>query len=159
MQQIVRSVARLLDQRDVALEVGEAQQRHARLARAEELARTADQEVLARDLEAVGVLEDDLEPQLGDSPTGSSNSSTQVLSAAPRPTRPRSWCNCDRPKRSACSITISDAFGTSTPTSITVVATSTSISPRDERGHRRRLFVGLHPAVQQSDRERRQRRA
>src|SRR5258708_7583152 len=25
---------------------------------------------------------------------------------APRPTRPRSWCNCARPKRSACSTTV-----------------------------------------------------
>ena len=56
-------------------------------------------------------------------------SSTHTLAAAPRPTRPRSWCSCDRPKRSACSTTISDAFGTSTPTSITVVATSTAIWP------------------------------
>jgi hypothetical protein len=36
---------------------------------------------------------------------------------------------CDSPKRSACSITIRLALGTSTPTSITVVATSTSMSP------------------------------
>ena len=53
----------------VALEVGEAQQRHADLARAEELAGTADQQVLARDLEAVGVLVDHLEPRLATSPT------------------------------------------------------------------------------------------
>lgn len=56
-------------------------------------------------------------------------SSTQIDSAVPRPTRPRSWCSCASPKRSACSMTISDAFGTSTPTSMTVVATSRSISP------------------------------
>ncbi|KGS71213.1 ATP-dependent DNA helicase RecG [Burkholderia pseudomallei MSHR7527] len=49
----------------------------------------------------------------------------------PRPTRPRSWCSCASPKRSACSITISDAFGTSTPTSITVVATSNCTSLRE----------------------------
>ena len=48
--------------------------------------------------------------------------------AAPRPTRPRSWCSCERPKRSACSITITEALGTSTPTSTTVVDTSTSSS-------------------------------
>ena len=45
----------------------------------------------------------------------------------PRPTRPRSWCNWLRPKRSACSITISEALGTSTPTSITVVLTNTAV--------------------------------
>ena len=46
---------------------------------------------------------------------------------SPRPTRPRSWCSWARPKRSACSITITLASGTSTPTSITVVATSRRI--------------------------------
>ncbi len=39
------------------------------------------------------------------------------------------------PNRSASRMTIVDAFGTSTPTSMTVVATSTSISPRGERAH------------------------
>ena len=43
----------------------------------------------------------------------------------PRPTRPRSWWSWARPKRSAPSTIISVALGTSTPTSITVVATST----------------------------------
>ena len=46
----------------------------------------------------------------------------------PRPTRPRSWCSCETPKRSASIITMTVAFGTSTPTSITVVETNTSIS-------------------------------
>ncbi len=47
----------------------------------------------------------------------------------PRPTRPRSWCSCETPNRSASSTTIIVAFATSTPTSITVVDTSTSMSP------------------------------
>src|SRR5574344_1340815 len=47
--------------------------------------------------------------------------------SAPRPTRPRSWCSSAKPKWSACSITMHVAFGTSTPTSTTVVATSTCI--------------------------------
>ena len=55
--------------------------------------------------------------------------SRQSPGTPPRPTRPRSWCSCDTPKRSASRTTIVDAFGTSTPTSMTVVATSTSISP------------------------------
>ena len=42
----------------------------------------------------------------------------QQTDSSPTPTRPRIWCNCARPKRSACSITISAAFGTSTPTSM-----------------------------------------
>jgi hypothetical protein len=53
----------------------------------------------------------------------------QKLSAAPRPTRPRSWWSCESPNRSACCTTITVALGTSIPTSITVVATSTSTSP------------------------------
>ena len=48
----------------------------------------------------------------------------------PRPTRPRSWWSCESPKRSASSTIITVAFGTSTPTSMTVVATSASRSPR-----------------------------
>ncbi len=46
-----------------SLEVGEAQQRHAALAGAEELAGPAQQQVLARDLEAVDGLVDDLQPR------------------------------------------------------------------------------------------------
>src|SRR5664280_1776801 len=56
-------------------------------------------------------------------------SSTQNERRRPRPTRPRNWWSCARPKRSAFSITITEALGTSTPTSITVVAHSTPTSP------------------------------
>ena len=48
---------------------------------------------------------------------------------APRPMRPRSWCSWDSPNCPASEMIISDAFGTSTPTSITVVETSTGKSP------------------------------
>ena len=51
----------------------------------------------------------------------------------PRPTRPRSWCSCASPKRSAFSTIISVAFATSTPTSTTVVDTSTCVSPDSKR--------------------------
>jgi len=61
--------------------------------------------------------------------SGASDSKMQWLAAAPRPTRPRSWCSCASPNRSACSISMTVAFGTSIPTSITVVATSTWTSP------------------------------
>ena len=54
----------------------------------------------------------------------------QVPETLPRPTRPRSWCRAAKPKRSPFSITMTVALGTSTPTSTTVVETSTSISPR-----------------------------
>jgi hypothetical protein len=53
----------------------------------------------------------------------------QKLWSPPRPTRPRSWWSWESPNRSACSIIITVALGTSTPTSITVVATRRSASP------------------------------
>ena len=43
--------------------------------------------------------------------------------------RPRSWCSWEIPKRSAFSTTMTVALGTSIPTSITVVATSTCAFP------------------------------
>ena len=48
---------------------------------------------------------------------------------SPRPTRPRSWCRVARPKRSASQTIITVALGTSTPTSTTVVETSTCVTP------------------------------
>ena len=51
----------------------------------------------------------------------------------PRPMRPRSWWSCETPNRSASMTAMTVAFGTSTPTSMTVVATSTSISPAAKR--------------------------
>src|SRR5687767_15572869 len=51
-----------LDEVPVPLEIGEAQERRATLPLAEKLARTAQLQVLARDLEAVGALVDHLEP-------------------------------------------------------------------------------------------------
>src|SRR5690349_6013915 len=54
----------------------------------------------------------------------------QVLARpALRPIRPRSWWSCESPNRSALSITMSEAFGTSTPTSMTVVQTRSSTLP------------------------------
>ena len=55
------------------------------------------------------------------------------------------------PKRSASRITITVAFGTSTPTSMTVVATSTSSSPARNAVHRRLLLGRRHPPVQQPE--------
>ena len=62
-----------------------------------------------------------------------SPTSRQRLSSAPRPTRPRSWWSWAMPKREASRTTMTVAFGTSTPTSITVVATSTSRAPERKR--------------------------
>src|SRR5438477_280883 len=53
LQEIVGVVARLLDQRDVMLEIREAQERRARLPRPQEFAWPAYDEILAGDLEAV----------------------------------------------------------------------------------------------------------
>ena len=94
---------------DVGRQVGEAQQRRARLARAQELARAADLQVAARDLEAVARLGHRLQPRLARCrrQRRACTAARRPLATAPRPTRPRSWCSCDRPKRSACSITIS----------------------------------------------------
>src|SRR6266536_6145304 len=64
-EQLFRRGARRFDQPQVALEIGKAEQRNARLPRAEKLTGTADHEVLPRDLEAVVVLVDHLEPRLG----------------------------------------------------------------------------------------------
>ena len=61
--------------------------------------------------------------------SGAPPSRKHVERCSPRPTRPRSWCSCEMPKRSAFSISITVALGTSMPTSITVVATSTSACP------------------------------
>ena len=65
---------------------------------------------------------------LASSPLASETRMHQLL-CRPRPTLPRSWWSCESPKRSAFSMTMSAAFGTSTPTSMTVVETSTSRPP------------------------------
>ena len=45
---------------------------------------------------------------------------------------PRSWCSWESPYRSAFSITMMTALGTSTPTSTTVVETRSWVSPREK---------------------------
>ena len=62
-----------------------------------------------------------------------SETRTQNDSTVPRPTRPRSWWSWASPNRSAPSMTIIVAAGTSTPTSTTVVPTRTSSSPSRKR--------------------------
>ena len=74
-------------------------------------------------------------------PPGESVTSRQRPGNPPRPTRPRSWCSCETPNLSASRMTMTEALGTSTPTSMTVVATSTSISPAGERRHHRVLLL------------------
>ena len=75
--------------------------------------------------------------------------SRQYDCSAPRPTRPRSWCSWASPKRSASWTIMIVAFGTSTPTSITVVATSTSSSRALKRAIRSRRSAGFsRPCMQ-----------
>ena len=109
----------------------------ARLALAGELALAAHAQVELGQLEAARVLAQRLEPPSPPSLGSDDSNRKQYDWSLPRPTRPRSWCSCARPKRSAFSITIAVAFGMSMPTSITVVATSTCISRGGERAHRR----------------------
>src|SRR5205823_4346361 len=54
------------------------------------------------------------------------------------------------PKRSASSMTMTEALGTSMPTSMTVVETSTSLVGLEAR-HDRLFFVRAHLPVQQAD--------
>ena len=54
--------------------------------------------------------------------------STQYDCKSDLPTRPLNWWSCESPNLSAFSITITVAFGTSTPTSTTVVETRISYS-------------------------------
>src|SRR5690349_11694141 len=63
-EDLVRGRARRLDQTDVALRIGEAQQRHARLTRAQEFAGPADQQILPGDLEPVVCAVDHLQTRL-----------------------------------------------------------------------------------------------
>src|SRR5579862_1764149 len=63
LQKDIRRLARLARERLVLLQVGIAQQRRAALALAKILAGAAQLQVLARDLEAVAVFENDLEPR------------------------------------------------------------------------------------------------
>ena len=101
----------------------------AALAGAEHVALAALLEVEAGEGEPVGRRGDGLQALRRADPARRSVISRQRPGASPRPTRPRSWCSWETPNRSASMTTMTVAFGTSTPTSITVVATRTSISP------------------------------
>ena len=120
-------LARSLEEGAVGAEAREAEVAEARLARAEELALAAELEVALGELEPVRCLDERLEPACATSVSSSFGLeiSRQYDCSAPRPTRPRSWWSCASPNRSASWTIMIVAFGTSTPTSITVVATST----------------------------------
>ena len=124
---------RALEQVAVAEEVGDAEGRHAPLPRAEEVAGAADLEVLLRDREAVLGRDHDVEPRarhLGQPPVGQEHAGRGRRAAARR-ARAAGGAGRGRSARRARSPS-RVAFGTSTPTSMTVVATSTWISPREK---------------------------
>ena len=117
-----------------------------RLAGADELALLAQLEVDLGEAEAVGVLGQRPQPR----PTpGRARRAGSASGARRGPTRPRSWCSWEIPKRSAFSTSITVALGTSMPTSITVVATSTSRPPEANAAIACLLLARAHPTVQQ----------
>ena len=85
--------------------------------------------------------------------SGISVTRRQRPAAEPRPTRPRSWWSWETPKRSASMITIAVALGTLTPTSMTVVATRTSVSPAAKRRITASLSSGCIRPCRTSTRE------
>ena len=135
---------------------GEAEIGEARLARAEQGAAAAQLEVDLGELEAVGRVDERLAAARAptrSAPRCARETSRQYDCSAPRPTRPRSWWSCASPKRSASWTIITVAFGTSTPTSITVVATRTSSSRALKRRHQLPPLGRLQPPVQAADAE------
>ena len=153
VDELAGRLARPLDQVAVGAQAREAEVGEAGLARAEQLALAADVEVDLGQLEAVGRPDQRLQPRRAESVSSSPGRETsrQYDCSAPRPTRPRSWCSWARPKRSASWTIMIVAFGTSTPTSITVVATSTSSSPRLELRHQLAPLRRPQPPVQEPD--------
>ena len=133
-------------------EVGQAQVGQAALPRAQHLAGAAQPQVLLGDAEAVlGLAQDRRAAPWRSRRAAGRRAAGRSTWRPPRPTRPRSWCSWARPKRSACSITITVASGTSTPTSITVVATRIDSRPVGEGRHRRLALGALQAAVHQAD--------
>ncbi len=118
--------ARALEQLRVLGQARDAELPEPGLARADQLALLAQSQVDLGQAEAVGVRA----RARAAAPSRRAGRRAGSASGARRdPTRPRSWCSWEIPKRSAFSISITVALGTSIPTSITVVATSTSASP------------------------------
>ncbi len=139
-KELLRFAAGLFQNRPIAPQIGHSQRRQAVLLRAEQIARAAEFKIHFRQLEAIARRRKRIEPRAGllrqsiRPPAG-----RKSPASLPRPTRPRSWCNCASPNRSGESITMMQALGTSTPTSITLVETSTCVWPARKLVHRLRL--------------------
>ena len=108
-----RARARLDEHRGRRAQVGELEPRQPGLARAPQLARAAQPQVVLGEREAVVGRAPGARAARAPSARGARPGDEHAHRAArpPRPTRPRSWCSCVRPKRSACSTTITVAFG------------------------------------------------
>ena len=122
--------------RRVLGQLGDGEARQAVLAGAEDLALAAQAEVDLGQLEAVALARRPPPAAAAPARPPLRRRAGSGTACSPRPTRPRSWCSWETPKRSAPSITITVALATSIPTSITVVATSTSVSPAAKARHR-----------------------
>ncbi len=139
-----------------ALERGDPQARQAALGEAQHVALAAQLEVASRPARTRRWSPSTALRRAWAVSSVESETSTQNDSAVPRPTRPRSWWSWARPNRSAPSMIIIVASGTSTPTSTTVVPTRTSRLAVAEAGHLGVAVGRLHPAVDQPDPERRE---
>ena len=147
-----RGVARLLEQLAVVRDPREAEVGEPRLARAEELRRRRGSRGRFSASSKPSVVATSASSRRARSPSAppsARETSRQYDCSAPRPTRPRSWCSWASPKRSASWTIMIVAFGTSTPTSITVVATSTSSSRALKRAISSRRSAGFsRPCMQ-----------
>ena len=129
------------------LERGDPQAREPALGETQDVALLAQLEVLLGEREAVVRVSATARRRAIAISSVESETRTQNDSTVPRPTRPRSWWSWARPNRSAPSMTIIVAAGTSTPTSTTVVPTRTSRSPSRNRRHLGVALGRLEPAM------------
>ena len=129
-----------------------AERRHARLPRAEEIARAAqhaDRARRSRSRRSCRSSPSAARARPRTAATDTAGSSTTDAGRGRRGRAADAAATARTARRARRSSRV--AFGTSTPTSTTVVDTSTCSSPARERLHHALLRVGLHAAVQQPD--------
>ncbi len=135
-----------------AVQIRDSEPRQARLRGADQIARAAHRQILFGDAEAVfGIAQGRQAPlprlvqRRPDTSAG--------RSIAPHPAPPGRATGATAPDRRSRrrSITMIVALGTSTPTSITVVATRTDVSPATKRAMAASLSAGRHLAMDQPD--------
>ena len=124
--------SRLGEQRRIGGQLGDAEPRQAVLARAEDLALAAKGQIHLGELEPVADRRDRLHPPAGELGLGIGEQDAMTLMpSATHP--PAELVELGEAVALAPSISITVALGTSMPTSITVVATSTSMRPATNR--------------------------